>query len=364
QPVTLTATGVSGKPPLTYAWTIKNDTTTATVATGSGNSAFVWDTSQLPIPVAGAYTATVTVNNGSGSASQAGHFSLAPLAALPTTSFAPTNDAFTSGSVQFHVAASGATAWNWDFGDGSSTGWTSDPINGPNPLHVYTARGAFNVTVQVRNCQQAAVTSAPLPVTISILTPLVASFTPSCLSPFSCAVNVGDTVTFVDSSTGAEHYDWDWDGDGTFEDVDHPPVAGVITHVYTQASPNGTAYTPRLRVRRGATEQDIASSPKGIFVGGSVTPPSISIGGATSGSPNTPYTYTASASACTPGATWSWSVGDGSISGGATGASITVSWATAGSKFITVTNAGCSGTQGSLSVNISSGNGGGGGGGG
>src|SRR6185295_3141949 len=95
-----------------------------------------------------------------------------------------------------------------------------------------------------------------------------------------------------------------------------------------------------------------------------VTPPSISIGGSTSGSPNTPYTYTASASACTPGATWSWSVGDGSISGGATGASITVSWATAGSKFITVTNAGCSGTQGSLSVNISSGNGGGGGGGG
>ncbi len=54
-----------------------------------------------------------------------------------------------------------------------------------------------------------------------------------------------------------------------------------------------------------------------------------------------PVTFTASASGCTPSATYAWDPGGGTFIGDATGATVTISWSTPGQKSVSVTNAGC-----------------------
>jgi PKD repeat protein len=84
--------------------------------------------------------------------------------------------------------------------------------------------------------------------------------------------------------------------------------------------------------------------------------PIITVSGNNSGKMNQPYVYSGSAANCTPNPTgWTWTTGDGSITGAATGSSVTVSWPTNGQKVVTATNSGCSGAQGSQSVNIGDG---------
>src|SRR5206468_12205402 len=107
-----------------YSWNVTNASSiTAPGGTSTANP-FIWDT-HLNNPLPGAYTATVTVANGTGTASKSAAFALGALPALPAGHFSPTNTPFSAGSVQFNVAAAGATEWNWDFGDGNGfTGWT------------------------------------------------------------------------------------------------------------------------------------------------------------------------------------------------------------------------------------------------
>ena len=150
QPVTLTATGVTGKSPLTVGWDVKNGQG-ASVANGTTNP-FVWNTAGQS---AGGYTATFTAANGSGSVSTSVPVTLSPLPALPAaSSFAPTNDAFSAGTVQLHVNVAGATEWKWDFGDGTPAVFTSNPVTGPNPVHSYTSIGQKTVKVWVKNCAE------------------------------------------------------------------------------------------------------------------------------------------------------------------------------------------------------------------
>ncbi len=179
QPVTLTAAGVTGKPTLTTGWEVVDQGTTNQAPGGASSSnPFVWDTKANAVPPA-AYTATFTASNTSGQASKSVTFSLGALPSLPADgSFAPTNDSFAAGTVQFHVNVPGATEWSWDFGDGAGfQAFTSDPVNGPNPTHSYTSTGVKTVQVKVRNCiDVVGRTSAPLNVTIVQTTPLVANF--------------------------------------------------------------------------------------------------------------------------------------------------------------------------------------------
>ena len=149
QPVTLTATGVTGQPTLGYSWAVKdsgNNSVPASSTTGTLN----WATTGLQ---AGAYTATVTVTNGAGTASKSVPVTLGALQPLAFNGAngAPTNDSFLSGTVKFHANATGATEWNWDFGDGQGfRGWTSDPVTGPDPTVVYTSIGPKLVTVKIQ----------------------------------------------------------------------------------------------------------------------------------------------------------------------------------------------------------------------
>jgi PKD repeat protein len=359
QPVTLTANGVSGQPPLGWSWaiTFTNGGSPASGGTSTAANSFVWDTKATNATPAG-YTAKVTINNGTNTpASAQTTFTLGSLAALPAGgSFTPTNDPFASGTVQFHVNVAGATEWNWTFGDGATTGWTNDPVNGPNPTHTYTAVGTYSVTVTVRNCAQpGGVTSAALAVKITQTTPLIASFAPVCSFGF-CAFSSGSPITFTDSSTGAGCWEYDWDGTGTFPDGGH--TAPVTSHTYNVTTT--TTFQPALRVRRGncsGTETNTFTFKNGIIVSAGSPPPpppgaTINVSGPSSGATNTPYTFTATASNCTPSPTWTWSAPGGAINGGATGSSISVTYASNGSYSVSASNGGCAGAIGSAPIVI------------
>lgn len=169
QPVTFTASGAVGTPPLTYAWTLDSGGTTVP-GVGSTTGTLVWNTTAATPP--GSYRATVTVSNAHGTDSKNTTVTLSSLPALPAAgSFAPTFDAFTGSTVPFHVTVAGATEWNWDFdGDGvfNDADWTSDPVAGPNPTFTYSAPGTRQVRVKVRNClNPTGVVSAAVAVSIA-----------------------------------------------------------------------------------------------------------------------------------------------------------------------------------------------------
>ncbi len=352
QPVTFTATGVTGQPPLTYTWNLTTRPGGSPVTSGNGTS-FLWNTVGA---IAGDYKMTLTVQ-GVSTVMRDADFTLGALAQLPT-SFAPTADPFTSGTVQFHVVAAGATEWNWDFGDGLGfRGWTNDPITGPNPSVTYTTTGQKSVVVKIRNCVEAERTSTALVINVTQTTPLVANFSATAgafCTGVGCAGTQGVAITFTDFSTGAQFWDYDWDGNGSFEESGR--TTPQTTHTYGAV---GT-FTPRLKVRRGGSEENIFTH-RSITIG-NPTPASITISGPTSGNINAAMSFSASASGCSPGASsWAWTVGGGTVSGGTSSSSITITWTTTGTKTISASNSDCSGASDSHTISVTDPGSGGGG---
>jgi PKD repeat protein len=253
QPITFTANGVTGQPPLTYTWRVLDDQGLPVAGPVDDGASHLWPTGPGTLP--GSYHGEVTVNGpgGSSGAVLSSPVTLQALPALPTAgSFTPTHDPIAGGgpTVQFHVTASGATEWNWDFGDGTTSGWISDPVAGPNPSHDYTVIGTYEVTVQVRNCLEGPVTSGVLSFEILSGEPLVGFFRPNptigC-NGTSCTWETSLPLPFVDSSSpSVTTWSYDWEGDGTFEDPDHP--APVSSHTYEFSG----VFVPRLRVSNAA----------------------------------------------------------------------------------------------------------------
>ena len=376
QPITLTAVNGKGAPTLTYDFAVLDSGSSQVAGNSGAGKTFVWNTGATT--QSGSYTARLTLSNGAGSVTKSTPFTLTGLTPLPLQGeFAPTNDAFVSGTVKFHANVPGATEWAWDFDDdanpatSSFTAFSSDPVTGPNPAHAYTSKGARQVRVKVKNCVTAEVLSAALSIEITQITPLKALFTFNIAS--SGGVFFGDTTTAVpvlDASTGAELWDYDWNGDGTYEDAGN--TTPRTSHLFATT---GT-FHPQLRVRRGASEQDIypgAAASVTIIIsqgggggggGGGGNNPSISISGPATGNVNAVLSFSASAANCTADRSgWTWNAAGGTITGTPSG-DVTISWTSAGNKTVTVTNPGCSGATGSKSVQINSGDGGGGGGGG
>jgi PKD repeat protein len=372
QPVTFTATGVTGQPTLGYAWGVKDSGNNPVAGPASTTGTLTWNTTGA---AAGTYTATLTLSNGAGSVSKSASVTLT---ALPTLAFsgAPTNDQFTSATVKFHAQAQGATAWSWDFGTGVFGPFSSDPVTGPNPTFTFAQTGDYTVRVRIKNCveDREDFISPPLQVHISQITPLAASFQAVINTCFggTCYANTGQEIAFRDNSTGATTWEYDWNHTGSnsancsFSGT--PGTAAAQSHTYTAVG----NYTPCLRVTRGGAEQNVfvhgtinVSNPGNGGGGGGGGSASILLSGVTSGQLNTPYTFAASASNCTASPSgWSWNTSGGTITGDASTSSISVTWATTGAKTVTVTNSGCSGASATRNVTITDSNGGGGGGGG
>ena len=349
QPITFKAEGVTGKPTLTYAWTLDSSPQTL----GADPATFKWTPAQ---DQAGSHTAGVTVSN-VGADSDSITVSVGAQQPL-VTPYTPTNDPFTAGTVTFHANQTGSAVWwSWDFDDDANTAtatwtaWTNDPVAGPNPSHTYTTKGIRTVRARVsQHCTTPDDSNAVLSLTVAVdiqnPIPLTAQFLAQCSLGF-CGFSIGEAISFTDSSTGAEFYDYSWDGDTTFEDANHPTP--VTSHVYTAQGD----YQPKLQVRRGTNETDVFTLAQILRVrSGGNTTPSISITGPSSGNIGASLTFNANPSNCTATASgWTWNAGGGTLTG--SGSSVTIAWASAGSKIVTASNSGCGSASGSKTVTIS-----------
>ncbi|MFN7960143.1 MAG: PKD domain-containing protein [Thermoanaerobaculia bacterium] len=356
QTVAFTAQNVTGLAPISYAWQVRNSLNQV-VATGSSAS-FNWNTSTASPDT---YTGSVTVSNTGGSDSATS--SPIVLAALPTLAFASPGSApetlngppFGSGLVNFRIQTVGATEWRWNWGDNTPSVWTADVNAGTQPTHTYTLEGQYTVTVDIRNCQQAAITSASTLVDITITTPLQAGFAASGLfcTASGCFADTGQAITFVDSSVGTPNFwDYDWDGDGSFEDADH--TSPVTSHTYNTA---GT-YIPRLRVRRASVSSIFSHAVPIIVAGGGV--PVVTVTGPSQGEVGLEVAFSAQGSNCSASpTTWTWDVGlNGVIFGSSTGPSVTVIYGSSGARTVTATAAdggNCAGLVGSTNISVAPG---------
>ncbi|PYQ60773.1 MAG: hypothetical protein DMF53_16385, partial [Acidobacteria bacterium] len=80
----------------------------------------------------------------------------------------------------------------------------------------------------------------------------------------------------------------------------------------------------------------------------------IDVAGPDSGLTGAPYTFTATATGCTPSpGGWTWSTGGGAIAGSATGPQVSVTWTDPGTKPVSATNAACGSAVGLKPVTIS-----------
>jgi PKD repeat protein len=101
----------------------------------------------------GSYTATLTLtgNGQSSSASQTITVTNAPQPVSASFSASPTSGQAPL-AVQFTDQSSGpVTAWNWNFGDGSSSLGGSRSSSAQNPSHTYSDAGNFTATLTVAN---------------------------------------------------------------------------------------------------------------------------------------------------------------------------------------------------------------------
>ena len=165
-----------------------------------------------PFPVT--LLVTSALNGCTASITQLVNVSITPVAA-----FTPTPD---NGCIDLQVAftnqSSGAGFYQWDFGDGNTSGLAE-------PFHTYTAAGAYTVTLiaeNVNGCSDTIsmnVVAHPLPTALFSL-----SAVQSCVSPV--------TVQTLNASQGAIGYTWDL-GNGQGSMLNQPAITFDAPGNYT-----------------------------------------------------------------------------------------------------------------------------------
>ncbi len=221
QPAYLTATLLTGTPPLTWTWDMGGP------GAGSG-----LDT---PTPVftytaAGAFTATVNVANGCGQDSE--QAAVTVVCTPPTATVSSDSPALLGEAIHFTstVTGTGPFAYSWDFGDGG----TSTEVN---PVYTYTMAGDYTVTLTV----EGACGTVVLESLVTVCEPPAAGFASD--SP----VGLGTAMHFTSTVTGSGPFTYAWTfGDGAGTSMDPNPAytygaAGDYTVTLTVEGACGTA---------------------------------------------------------------------------------------------------------------------------
>jgi gliding motility-associated-like protein len=249
--ITFNATPLSGCVPLVVSF--------QDVSTGSPTQ-WKWDLGNSTIsflqnPVAtyfnpGLYTIKLIVQNASG-ADSITKTQYITVYALPSVNFSanalsgcyPLPVQFTHAS----TAGSGSiTSYLWDFGDGNTS-------TSPNPLHIYTASGTYNVSLQIINSNGCSKTLTRTNY-INISNGVQAVFTNS--TPLSCSPP--ETISFQNQSTGTGTLSYQWNfGDGATSTLTNP------SHTYTATG----SYTVQLIVVNSAGCRDTAIHTAGVNIG-------------------------------------------------------------------------------------------------
>jgi PKD repeat protein len=231
-------------------------------------------------------TATATILVTGGSTGPADTIS-AGFSASPSAGPAPL-------TVRFTDRSSGATSWNWDFGDGKTS-------SVQNPVHIYTSSGTYTVTLMVTGQGGSDTATSTILVTRG-----TTSIGDTVEAKFSASPMVGRaplTVQFTDRSTGATSWNWDF-GDGTTSTVANP------IHIYTAS---GT-YKVTLSVS-GQAGSDTATGTIKVMSGSAIPGSSLNVLQFNA----TPMVGRAPLEVqftdLTSGATsWNWNFGDGTTS--------------------------------------------------
>jgi len=166
----------------------------------------------------------------------------------PTTNFSGTN---LNGCVppltsQFNDLTAGATAWLWNFGDG-----TTSTIK--NPSHQYTTYGSFSVSLTTSSaggCTHTLTQSG----FVNIVKPVVTfSNTPA----YGCAPFIYTPTIAVTTVDGVANYMWDFGNGVTFNGLTPPPqtyAAGVYNISLTITTNGGCQATATGVVKVGSTQ--------------------------------------------------------------------------------------------------------------
>jgi PKD repeat protein len=192
----------------------------------------------LPNPLPASASSTFAIRTGftnNSTCVQTGTCPAAPIAAfatLPAQAVGTTTTTITSGqSVQFNNSTQGnATAWVWDFGDGSATSSDTSP-----PLHAYTNPGSSDIsfTVTLQACNLGGCSTATGTIIVHSATPAPAAAfcwrtgPAPCPTPSATSFIGPITVTFDDESTGTPT-SWLW----TFSDGGTSTQQSNVQHVY------------------------------------------------------------------------------------------------------------------------------------
>ena len=236
---------------------------------------------------AGTYSVTLTAvgAGGTNNLTRANYIVVTNPPPPPVASFtgAPTNGAAPL-AVTFANSSTGATSYNWSFGDGSSN-------TVANPGHTYTNAGTYSVTLTAVGAGGTnSLTRANYIVVTNPPPPVVANFT---AAPTNGAAPLA--VTFANSSSGASSYDWNF-GDGSSNAVVNP------AHTYTNA---GTYSVTLTAVGAGGTNSLTRTN---YIVVTNPPPTVVFVASPTNGgAPLTVY-FTNQTSGAT---NYSWSFGDG-----------------------------------------------------
>ncbi len=236
---------------------------------------------------AGTYTVSLTVSGAVGSDTMTLTDHIVVHEALFAELSASSNFGIAPLDVNFNDVSMGVvTAWNWDFGDGTTSTESSS-------LHTYADRGIYRVTLTVTGpAGSSTATSAPIVVTLE-----------PAVSNFGADPSSGDSplnVQFYDQSSGVVS-GWSWDfGDGATSTLQNPShaynYAGTYSVALTIFGPTGfntVVQNDVIFVTPGPSLADLSFTPAKGIAPLSVQFTDLSLGGVT---------------------TWSWSFGDGGSS--------------------------------------------------
>jgi PKD repeat protein len=190
--------------------------------------------------VPGTYTVSLTVGDGTGLTDTKTEWFYIVVTSVPTADFTAN---VTLGraplAVQFTSITTGATAWQWSFGDGGSSAEQ-------HPVHVYSMPGVYDVILTASHPTYGTVVVTKYAY-IRVTDPPVVDFTMNVSSG-----PVPLTVGFTDITTGNPFFWW-WDfGDGTNSFSQHPvhtfAQAGSRTVTLTAFSINGSGTATHIVV--------------------------------------------------------------------------------------------------------------------
>ncbi|HVM88599.1 MAG TPA: PKD domain-containing protein [Puia sp.] len=236
---------------------------------------------KLPLIIAGLFTAAILKAQ------------VAGIKATPTSGCSPL-------TVVFQSTSTGATSWNWNFGD-----IINNTANTPNATHTYNSPGTYTVTLTINGgstATQTIIVNSPPTVKFAV------SDSTGC---FPLNVQFYDQST--PGSSGAAIVNWRWDfGDGVID------TTGIKnpSHIYNLANPTGFPVTLQVVDANGCS--GVVPKTKYIVIQDGVSPSFDIIASVGCKSPITVNLNNTSSSPTGYPVSYTWSFGDGSPNSNAT----------------------------------------------